>query len=158
MQVRMLLMVATFVCRTVLLTSELAQASEGDANCYYHAHTAHEWVHICANLERGLRDTVRGLGTIYSNSDRVHVQVDDIILWGWAPEGHEWTQVATCKGPGYCPKNSKQGASQPAKSSTGWVECFFYNLWRSEVQVSVRWSDGTLTQYTQRYSNEYPCL
>jgi hypothetical protein len=158
MQARKLLMVATLVCGAVLLTSERAQASEGEANCYYHAHTPHEWVHICANLERGLRDTVRGLGRVYSNSERVHVQVEDVILWGWGPAGHEWVQAATCKGPGFCPQNSQEGAGQPATSSTGWTECAFYDLWRAEVLASVRWSDGTLTKYTERYSHEYPCL
>jgi hypothetical protein len=63
---RLLLTVATLVCGAVLLTSERAQASEGESNCHYHAHTPHEWVHICANLERGLHDTIRGLGAAYS--------------------------------------------------------------------------------------------
>jgi hypothetical protein len=155
---RLLLLVATLVGGAVLLTSERAQASKGEANCYYHAHTPHEWVHICANLEKGLHDTVRGWGEVYANSDRVHVQVEDVILWGWAPTGQEWVRAATCQGPGLCPRTSQEGASQPAKSSTGWAECIFHDLWRAEVQVSVRWSDGTLTTYTKRYSHEYPCL
>jgi hypothetical protein len=39
MQGRLLLLVATLVGGAVLLTSERAQASKGEANCYYHAHT-----------------------------------------------------------------------------------------------------------------------
>jgi hypothetical protein len=158
MQGRLLLTVATLVCGAVLLTGERAQASKGEANCYYHAHTPHEWVHICANLERGLRDTVRGLGAAYSNSERVRVQVEDVILWGWDPKGQEWVRASTCKGPGLCPKTSQEGVGQPAESSTGWAECVFHDLWRAEVQVSVRWSDGSLTTYTKRYSHEDPCL
>jgi hypothetical protein len=158
MQGRLLLTVATLVCGAVLLTSERAQAGKGEANCYYHAHTPHEWVHICANLERGLRDTVRGLGAAYSNSERVRVQVEEVILWGWDPKGQEWVRAATCQGPGLCPKTSQEGVGQPAESSTGWAECVFHDLWWAEVQVSVRWSDGSLTTYTKRYSHEDPCL
>jgi hypothetical protein len=155
---RLLWLVATLVGGAVLLASERAQASKGEANCCYHAHTPHEWVHICANLEKGLHDTVRGLGAVYSNSERVHVQVEDVILWGWAPQGHEWVQAATCQGPGLYPQTGQEGTGQPATSSMGWAECVFHDLWRAEVQASVRWSDGTLTKYTERYSREYLCL